>query len=330
MVLAVAASFTSSYILTPIVAGFMKKIRHVGVDVHKANKPEIPESCGLSILLSTILGLLVIMPFDKGNFLKIVSLILSSSFAGFIGLLDDFRKLDAKTKTALTVLAIIPIISLGTYVPKLMLPFIGGTRLTLVYLAIMPLALAVTANATNMIDVYNGAMVGSMFFSFSALLIASFIKYFYGEVDVFPIYSSAIIMASLLGYLPYNKYPAKVFNGDVGSLFVGTYFGALAIIGRLEVVAVTAFMPQIMNGFGILSIIKGLRERGEIVIRPVAVDLASGLIRASRNPNAPITLAHMLTLKYSLKENEIVWCFWLLSLISTVLAIIVAYLTYVH
>jgi len=321
-------SFIVSLILTPLIANFMLKIGHVGVDVHKPRKPKIPESCGLSLIASTILGLLIMMLFDRGNILKIVSLILSSSFAGAVGLLDDFRKLDAKVKTVLTVSAIIPIIYFGTYVPRLILPFIGEARLTLVYLAIIPFALAVTANATNMIDVYNGSMVGSMLFAFIALLIASVIKLNNGVGDYFPIYSSAIIIASLLGYLRYNKYPAKVFNGDTGSLFVGTYFGALAILGRLEIVAVTAFMPQIMNGFGIISIIKGLRERREIPVRPVVVDEVSGHISAVKNSNAPLTLAHLLTLKTPLREDEVVFGFWFLSIIAAILSLIVAYLTY--
>jgi len=321
-------SFITSLLLTPLIANFMLKIGHVGVDVHKPWKPKIPESCGLSFMVSTILGLLIMMIFDWENILKIASLILSSSFAGAVGLLDDFRNLDAKAKTALTVLAVIPIIYFGTYVPKLVLPFIGGTRLTLVYLAIMPFALAVTANATNMIDVFNGSMVGSMLFAFIALLVASIIKLSYGVGDYFSIYSSAIIIASLLGYLRYNKYPAKVFNGDTGSLFVGTYFGALAILGRLEIVAVTAFMPQIMNGFGILSIVKGLKERREIHVRPVVVDEVSGHISAVKNSNAPLALAHLLTLKTPLREDEAVFGFWLLSAIATILSLVVAYLTY--
>ena len=325
---ATLVSFIMSFFITPLIAKFMMKIGHVGIDVHKPWKPRIPESSGLSLIISTTVGLLIMALFDLRNLLKIASLILSSSFAGAIGLLDDFRNLDAKVKTALTVLAITPIIYFGTYVPKLVLPFIGETRLTLVYLAIIPFALAVTANATNMIDVYNGSMVGSMLFAFIALLAASVIKLSNGVGDYFPIYSSAIIIASLLGYLRYNKYPAKVFNGDTGSLFVGTYFGALAILGRLEVVAVTAFMPQIMNGFGIISIIKGLRERREIHVRPVVVDDASGYISAVKNPDAPLTLAHLLTLKTPLRESEVVFGFWLLSIIAAILSLIVAYLTY--
>ena len=327
-IIASIVSFLVSFLLTPTVAKFMVKIGHVGIDVHKPWKPKIPESCGLSLVLSSSLGLLIMALLDWKNILKIASLLLSSSFAGTIGLLDDFKNLDAKVKTALTVLAIIPIVFFGTYVPKLVLPFIGETRLTLVYLAIIPFALAVTANATNMFDVYNGSMVGSMLFAFTALLVASIIKFSNGVGDYFPMYSSAIIVASLLGYLRYNKYPAKVFNGDVGSLFVGTYFGALAILGRLEIVAVTAFMPQIMNGFGIISIIKGLRERREIHVRPVIVDEASGYISAVRSHDAPLTLAHLLTLKTPLKENEIVVGFWLLSAIAAALSLIVAYLTY--
>ena len=315
-----------SNIITPKIAGLMLSKGIAGIDVHKPYKPRIPEACGLTLLLSTNLGLLLALFLDIESQAKILALIFSSTFAGIVGFLDDLRKLDAKTKTLLTFLAIIPIIFFKVYVPRPVLPFIGATRLTLIYLVIMPFAIAVTSNAVNMIDVFNGVMVTSMTFSFAALLISSILKSINGQLDVFTVYSSAIILAALLGYFPYNKYPARVFNGDIGSLFVGAYFGSLAIIGRLEIVAITAMMPLIMNGFNIITSIKGLRERREI-IRPTIVS-KNGLIYANRNLEAPMTLAHLLTLKSPLTEKELVKAYMLLSAISCILAIVMAFLTY--
>lgn len=316
-----------SYFITPRIAKLMEKHGIVGIDVHKPHKPVLPEACGLSVLIAANIGLMIMLFFDPDSINKILALILSSTYAGFIGLLDNVRKLDAKTKTLLTVLAIIPIVVLEVYVPRPRFPFIGITRLTLVYLVIMPLALAVTSNATNMIDVYNGVMVGMMSISFTSLLVASTIGYFKGYLTLFPIYSSAIIIAAFLGYFPYNKYPARVFNGDVGSLYAGAYYGALAIIGRLEIIAVTAFMPQIMNGFNILTTIKGLKERREIKLRPVIVDEA-GLIHVMKNEAAPMTIAHLLTLKGPLTEKELIRGYWLLSAVAAILAIIISILVF--
>lgn len=326
IVISPLAILALSNIITPKIARLMLNKGVVGIDVHKPFKPRIPEGCGLTLLLLTNLGLLLALFLNMGLQAKVLALILSSTFAGIVGLLDDLRKLDAKTKTLLTFLAIIPIIFFKVYIPRPVLPFIGATRLTLVYLAIMPFAIAVTSNAVNMIDVFNGVMVISMTFSFTALLISSILKSINGQFDLFTVYSSAIILAALLGYFPYNKYPAKVFNGDVGSLFVGAYFGSLAIIGRLEIVAITAMMPLIMNGFNVITSVKGLRERREI-IRPTIVG-KNGLIYASKNPEAPMTLAHLLTLKSPLTEKELIKAYTLLSAISCMLAIIMAFLTY--
>ena len=319
-------AFILSNISTSYIARLMKKKGIIGVDVHKPHKPKIPEACGLAIMLTVIPCLFLALFFDNSLWLKVLALTLTSSFVGITGLLDDLRKLDAVTKTLLTFLAIVPIIFLKVYVPKPMLPFIGTTRLTLVYLAIMPFAIAVTSNAVNMIDVFNGVMPLSMIFSFTALLVSSIIKSINKGFDLFAIYASAVMLATLLGYFRYNKYPAKVFNGDVGSLFVGAYFGALAIIGRLEIVAMTAMMPMIMNGFNIITSIKGLKERHEI-IRPTIVK-SNGLIYANRAKEAPMTLAHLFTLKSPLTEKELVESYIVLSLFSCILAIIMAILTY--
>lgn len=319
-------SFILSSVITPHVAVFMEKRGIVGIDVHKPQKPKIPEACGLAIMITIIPCSFLAVLLNTSLWPKILALILASSFAGIVGLLDDLRKLDAITKTLLTFLAIVPIIFLKVYVPKPMLPFIGTTRLTLVYLAVMPFAIAVTSNATNMVDVFNGVMPSSMMFCFTALLASSIIKSISRDLDLFAIYASAVMLAALLGYFRYNKYPAKVFNGDVGSLFVGAYFGALAIIGRLEIVAMTAMMPLIMNGFNIVTSIKGLKERCEIVRPTIVKD--DGLIYANTTKEAPMTLAHLFTLKSPLTEKELIESYMVLSLFSCVLAIIMAILTY--
>ena len=57
------------------------------------------------------------------------------------------------------------------------------------------------------------------------------------------------LLAVLLAFYYFNRYPAKVFDGDTGSLAVGAALGALAILGRIETVVVVALIPHIMNAF---------------------------------------------------------------------------------
>ena len=83
-------------------------------------------------------------------------------------------------------------------------------------------------------------------------------------------------------------------------------------------------MPLIMNSFYILASIGGLKERREIE-RPTYLT-SEGYLSATENPKAPLTLTRMFLIGGSLKELEIVKGFYLLALISAVLAIMTALL----
>jgi len=200
------------------------------------------------------------------------------------------------------------------------LPFIGRLRLTIVYWLLLPFAIAVPSNAVNMMDVFNGVMSGCTCMASLALLIASIIL---GRIEAAVICSS--LFGSLLAFYYYNRYPARIFSGDVGSLSIGAAIGAVSIIGGLEVVGVTVLMPFIMNAFHSLRSLGGLLERREISVRPISVG-ANGVLKANLSMEAPSTLANLFLRKGPATEIELVKCYHLMEAVSCVLAVIVALL----
>ncbi|MDH5441547.1 MAG: hypothetical protein OEY31_13180, partial [Candidatus Bathyarchaeota archaeon] len=108
------------------------------------------------------------------------------------------------------------------------------------------------------------------------------------------------------------------------TLSIGAALGALAIMGRLEIIAAVAFMPQIMNAFYGLSSIGRLYERRD-VSRPIRI-LHDGRVAASDDEKAPITLARMILARGPLTERGAVRIFFILSGISGVLALVTMYL----
>jgi UDP-N-acetylglucosamine--dolichyl-phosphate N-acetylglucosaminephosphotransferase len=179
--------------------------------------------------------------------------------------------------------------------------------------------MAVTSNAVNMMDPFNGVMSGTSSVLTLTLLASAII---FGSQDA--IILSCTLLGVLLAFFYYNRYPSRVFSGDVGSLSVGAALGAIAIIGRLEVVAVVAFIPNIMNAFYGLSTIGRLYERRE-VNRPITV-LEDGKLMASSDPKAPLTLARFVLARGPLHEHEASLIFITLSAISGLLALITAYM----
>ncbi len=297
----------------------LKKRGIVGTDVHKLSRPLVPEMGGIVIIVGLVVSIIggILMKPEKTWLL--MSFLGTVVIAGLIGAYDDLKPLNARVKPILTAFAGLPILLMSTYTPSIVFPFIGGTRLTRVYPLLLPIVMAVTSNAVNMMDPFNGVMAGSSSIITLTLLVAALIL---GKSE--GVILSAALLGVLLAFFYYNRYPSRVFSGDVGSLSVGAALGAIAVLGRLEVVAVVAFMPQIMNAFYGLSTIGRLYERREVA-RPTRL-MEDGRMRARADPKAPITLARFILARGPLKESEAALVFMVLSVISGCLALVTAYM----
>jgi len=317
---ALAVGFAVSLLSMPLVMKFMERRGIVGIDMHKKNRPSIPEMGGVAVLIgltTSVLSAIILMP-EKTRML--ISFLSATLIAGAIGATDDLKPMNAKVKPLLTLFSGIPILLLGTYNPRgPVFPMVGQTRLTIVYPLMIIAALAVTSNAVNMMDPFNGTMSGTCVVITAALIISSLLL---GRYD--GLLLSLCIFGPLLVLYLFNKYPAKVFSGDVGSLSIGAALGAIAILGQLEIVAVVAFAPQIMNAFYGLSTIGRLYERREVP-RPVVLR-EDGKLMATPYPDAPITLARVILARGPLHEREAAQIFIILSIISGILAVFTAYL----
>ncbi|MEM4700499.1 MAG: hypothetical protein QXT74_06130 [Candidatus Nezhaarchaeales archaeon] len=327
LAVALAAASTSAllaHLLTPAVIERHRALGIVGVDCHKPGAPEVPEMGGLSIVASTAAGALVVIlaaPWERVRALAFLATFLS---AAAVGAYDDLRVLGALTKTALTVLCCLPIVLAALACPsevpigRPVLPLVGPLRLTIIYWALLPLSIAVPANAVNMIDVFNGVMPATSLLASLSLLASGLLL---GKWTA--VYLSAPLIGSLAAYYRFNKYPAKVFSGDVGSLSVGAAIGAIAVLSGLEVVGVVALMPHITNAFHSLASAGGLFERRERRASPIVVR-GDGLLEANPSPEAPLTLANLILSTGPLSEREAARCFVALSALSSALAVATA------
>jgi len=315
------AGFIVSLLSMPLVMKFMKKKGIVGIDVHKKSKPVIPEMGGIAVIIGIVASVAIASVLTPEKTRLLLSFLASTLIAGVVGAIDDLKPLSARVKPFLTLFSGMPILMLCTYDPRgPIFPIIGRTRLTIVYPILIIVALAVTSNAVNMMDPFNGTMSGTCTVITVTLLISSFIL---GRND--GILLSLCILGPLLVLYLFNRYPAKVFPGDVGSLSVGAALGAIAILGHLEAVAIVAFAPQIMNGFYGLSTMGRLYERREAA-RPVVL-LDDERLMATPDPEAPLTLARIILARGPLYEYEAARVIIILSIISGILAIFTAYLT---
>ena len=309
-------NFIITYALVPLIAQVMRNRGITGIDIHKAHRPAIPEMCGLAIWPSIVVSLILLSFFDKENIHLYLAFLFSILIAGFIGFKDDLTPLNPLLKTGLTIFAGFPILLFNAYSPTPVLPYIGSTRLTIVYPFLVLIGLTVTSNTVNMMDVFNGVMPGTCgiisFFSFLTLI---YLKR-YSEATL-----PLILLGGLIAFYIFNRYPAKVFAGDSGSLFVGAALGSIAVIGRVEIIMIIALMPHIMNAYYGLSSIGRLYERRDIKDRPIEV-LPEGKLAATGFRHAPITLTRLILAQGPLREKEITIFMMFFTVLSCILALV--------
>jgi UDP-N-acetylglucosamine--dolichyl-phosphate N-acetylglucosaminephosphotransferase len=308
-------SFALTFLLLPPVSNIMRKYGIVGVDVHKLDRPLIPEMCGLALVVGVTASTIVVGLFYSRYVVVVLAFVSATLIVAVVGAVDRLTNIGPKLKPVLTAFGAVPILLLSVYSPRPVLPFIGATRLTIIYPILIFVAIAVTSNSTNMLDVFNGSLTGTCSVATGAIIVCTFLV---GRTETAAL--AAALLGGLIAFHIYNRYPAKVFLSDIGSLYVGAAIGALAILGHVEVAAVTAMMPQIMNSFYGLVAVGRLYERREISARPIKI-LSDGRLTASRDVKAPITLSRMILARTPLKEYEVTKYMVVLSSVSAILAI---------
>jgi len=134
-------------------------------------------------------------------------------------------------------------IAVGT--TSMNLPFVGVVDFGLIYIFILiPLGITVASNLTNMLAGFNGSEVGMgvvMFATVSILFIV------HGETEALIV--SVSMLGSLLAFLKYNWYPAKIFPGDAGTFLIGGALATVVILGNLEAAGAILVIPHVTDFF---------------------------------------------------------------------------------
>jgi UDP-GlcNAc:undecaprenyl-phosphate/decaprenyl-phosphate GlcNAc-1-phosphate transferase len=293
-----------------------------GVDVHKIDKPRIPEMCGASIPI-VLVGLAFLdVAFHPEYLFKIVAFAMVVGSTALVGALDDKIGMRGRYKPALALLCGLPIVALGAYDPILKVPIFGGFHLPLIYPLAIPVAISVTTNTANMLDPLNGTMAGGVAIICGGLLIGLVVS----KGGPLPVFLSASLLFSCLGFFYFNKYPSRAFSGNVGQLAIGGALGSMAILGKVEIATIVAMFPHIQNSFFFLSRIRRFAEHKEITAKPTRLQL-DGKLASTGNPEAPLTLVRTMLVEGPETERSIVWSIFSLFMFSSILAFVTILLT---
>ncbi len=290
-----------------------RRLMILGRDVHKPGDVMVPKIGGLGMLVSYVVALLLLSHrIDAPT----ITLLASPAISAAIGLSEDLRELNPILKPVLLALPGLVVLALGTYDPHPLIPFVGRARLTIVYPVLLVIAYSIVSNAVNSIDVVNGSLA---LFSIPIVSLSIFVSLTLNVPE--PVLKAeAALLGSLLGFLVYNRYPAKTFGGNVGSNFVSAAMVTFAVLGGFEVFLLVALLPAILNEAVVIASIGGLKSGKEVVKRPVLV--IGGLIRDNPDLSAPLTIVRMLSAGGPVNEPKVARDIGFLSLFSSVLAVV--------
>ena len=187
-------SFISTRLVMPWLIRKLEKADIIGKDIHKSSRPIVAEMGGMGILFGFIIGIFVgIILFPTLTFQLAIVLVVVL-LVGMIGMVDDLIVLSSKEKLFLLFLAGIP------------LWWIAPPNVGLLYMILIPIAVSICSNLTNMLAGLNGIESGLGVISMTSLTISCIVL---GKYDVAII--SMSMLGTLIAFLYYNKYPAKVF-----------------------------------------------------------------------------------------------------------------------
>ncbi|BBF43010.1 phospho-N-acetylmuramoyl-pentapeptide-transferase [Lachnospiraceae bacterium KM106-2] len=238
----VLVSFFISVILSPIFIPFLKRlkfgqfVRDEGPQSH-LKKTGTPTMGGIVIVLSVILT----CGFYVAGHKDLIPILFVTVGFGLIGFLDDYIKVVMKRSLGLRawqkLLAQIVVTTIFTYYlyqftdvgTSIIIPFTDGDLfdLKMLFVPFLFFVMLGTVNGVNLTDGLDGLASGvtvlvATFFSVVAIVL---------KTDISPV--TCAVAGSLLGFLVYNVYPARVFMGDTGSLALGGFVASTAIVLRM-------------------------------------------------------------------------------------------------
>ncbi|MDA9428807.1 Undecaprenyl-phosphate N-acetylglucosaminyl 1-phosphate transferase [Enterococcus mundtii 1A] len=212
----------------------------------RINKVPMPSAGGLPIFVSFVISSLFLFKDIIPKF-YILPILLAASVIVLTGLLDDKYELSPKQKSIGILLAALIIYFVADIrIDSFTLPFLGYIQLGWLSFPVTIFWIFGITNAVNLIDGLDGLAAG---ISLIGLMTIGIIGYFFLHAST--VYIPIVIfclVASIIGFFPYNFYPAKIYLGDTGALFLGFMMAVLSLQGLKNVTFVSSISLLIIMG----------------------------------------------------------------------------------
>ena len=233
-------AFITTYVFTPYTVRLARKVKALDKpkDNRKVHKKLMPRLGGIAIVVGFFISaiyLIIIMSIEgkldilKNNYYtKLLGFFSGILILEVFCFLDDTKGISPLVKLLGQILAAIIVVSSGLVINRIVIVRANTIISNEIFLNIFTVLWIVgITNAINLMDGLDGLSTGLSLIS-SVCLIIIFIL---NASPIISIIFATALAGSLLGFLPFNFYPARTFMGDTGSNFIGFTLSIISILG---------------------------------------------------------------------------------------------------
>lgn len=272
-VLSAAVAFLGAVLLGRVIIPWLHKLKFgqtildIGPSWHK-NKQGTPTMGGIMFIISICAACVISLVINSaaGNpmsisgetYTKLWAGLIMALLFGLIGFADDYIKVVKKRNLGLTIpqKSVAQILVCAGYLislylamgkaPYMFVPFVGNVRLGVFYWILGVCVLYGAINAVNFTDGIDGLCSSVTVTCAAGFLVTAALYKFIG-VGIL----AAALLGGCAGFLIWNHYPAKVFMGDTGSMFLG---------GMVVALAYAIDCPLILLLFGFIYVVEAMSD----------------------------------------------------------------------
>ncbi|WP_214836888.1 MraY family glycosyltransferase [Exiguobacterium sp. s122] len=251
--IAMLVSFVMAMLITPLVRRFAYLIGAVDhPNARKVHVRTMPRIGGLAIFIAFLIGYALLLPASRYN----DAILIGAVVIVLTGLIDDRFQLTARVKLMGQMIATVVVLNSGMRIEMINLPFDQQLYLGSWSIPVTVLWLIGITNAINLIDGLDGLAAGVSSIALGTIAVLAII-----QGNVYLTMMALLLLASTLGFLVHNFYPAKIFMGDTGALFLGYMLAVFSLIGFKNVTLFSLVVPVLLLGLPISDTIFAIVRR---------------------------------------------------------------------
>ncbi|WP_425441674.1 MraY family glycosyltransferase [Thalassobacillus cyri] len=207
-------------------------------ELRKIHTQITPRMGGVSIFAGTVVGVLYLQP-EIPHFWAVY---LGATIIMITGLLDDRYQLRPLAKLSGQIVAAALLLFSGLLIENITIPLFGMIHLNLFFSALITFFWIIgITNAINLIDGLDGLATGVSTIALISITIMAFI-----DSQIAVVLLCFALIGSNLGFLIHNFFPAKIYMGDTGSLFLGYSVAVLSMLGLFKSLTFFSFVIPIL------------------------------------------------------------------------------------